>query len=139
MTVALVGLRAEPLSVDEVLAAVAHPAAGASCVFVGTVRDHDHGHEVTALDYSAHPTAVDVMAEVAARVASEASVLHVAVVHRTGRLLIGDMAIVAAASAAHRDEAFAVARRLVDDVKAGVPIWKHQVFADGSNEWVGLP
>ncbi len=139
MTVALVGLRAEPLSVDEVLAAVAHPAAGASCVFVGTVRDHDHGVEVTSLDYSAHPSATEVMAEVAARVAAESSVLHVAVVHRTGRLLIGEMAIVAAASAAHRDEAFAVARRLVDDVKAGVPIWKHQEFADGSNEWVGLP
>jgi molybdopterin synthase catalytic subunit len=62
-----------------------------------------------------------------------------AAVHRVGDLVVGDLAVVVAAGAAHRAEAFAAARQLIDDLKAEVPIWKHQRFADGTQEWVGAP
>lgn len=133
----LAEVRDEPLSVAEVLAAVAHPAAGGQAIFVGTVRDHDNDKSVVALDYSAHPTAADVIRTVAAAVAAEDDVLAVAVVHRVGSLVVGDLAIVAAVSTAHRAQAFDSCRRLVDSVKHELPVWKHQVFADGSTEWVG--
>lgn len=141
--VALVGIREEPLSLDEVLAAVEHPRAGAVGLFVGQVRDHDHGRAVTALDYSAHPSAADRAAAVAAELltslGAERGVLRAAVLHRVGALGIGDLAIVAAVSAEHRAEAMTTCHALVDRVKAEVPIWKHQVFADGTEEWVGMP
>jgi molybdopterin synthase catalytic subunit len=129
-------IRAEPLSVDEVRAAVAEPSAGGIAMFVGTVRDHDHGREVSALSYSAHPTAAAEMARIAEKVAASHSVLGIAVVHRTGDLKIGDLAVVAAVSAAHREEAFAACRELIEEVKATVPIWKHQSFTAGDSEWV---
>jgi molybdopterin synthase catalytic subunit len=132
-----------PLSVDAALAAVAHPGAGGIVVFVGAVRDHDGvaGAElaVEALDYSAHPGALDELRRVATQVATDHRGVRLAAHHRTGPLKVGDLAVVVAAAAAHRDEAFAAARRLIDDLKAEVPIWKHQTFADGSEEWVGLP
>jgi molybdopterin synthase catalytic subunit len=133
----LAEVRGEPLSVDEVVAAVAHPAAGGQAVFIGTVRDHDDGRSVTSLDYTAHPSADDVIRAVAARFAAEPDVLGVAVLHRVGALAIGDPAIVAAVSTAHRAEAFDTCRRLVDAVKHELPVWKLQRFADGSTEWVG--
>jgi molybdopterin synthase catalytic subunit len=76
---------------------------------------------------------------VAEQVATDLPVCAVAAVHRTGELAVGDVAVVVAAAAAHRDEAFAAARRLIDDLKETVPIWKRQVFADGGEEWVGSP
>ena len=135
----LVDLRDAPLSVAEVHAALADPAAGAVAVFVGTVRDHDSSREVAALAYSAHPTALDRMRDVASGVAQRHDVLGLAVVHRVGDLRIGDAAVVAGACAAHRQAAFDAARDLIDTLKATVPIWKHQVFADGGDEWVGTP
>lgn len=141
--VVLVGIRAEPLSLDEVVAAVQHPRAGAVGIFVGQVRDHDRGLDVTSLDYSAHPSAADRAAEVAAdlltSIGTERGVLRAAVLHRVGALGIGDLAIVAAVSAEHRAEALTTCHALVDRVKAEVPIWKHQRFADGTEEWVGMP
>jgi molybdopterin synthase catalytic subunit len=137
--VRLIGIRSEPLSVDEVLAAVADPRAGGTCVFIGTVRDTDHGRGVTALDYEAHPSVEDVLREVAAQVAKDFPVCAVAAVHRAGPLTIGDLSVVVATSAPHRGEAFEACRRLIDDLKREVPIWKHQVFADGGDEWVGSP
>ena len=77
--------------------------------------------------------------EVARAVAEEYDVLAVAAVHRVGRLEIGDAAVVVATAAAHRGEAFEASRALIDELKATVPIWKHQVFTDGSDEWVGTP
>jgi molybdopterin synthase catalytic subunit len=133
----LAEVRAEPLSVAEVLSAVAHRAAGGHAVFVGTVRDHDDDRPVDCLEYSAHPSAQDVIRAVAARTAAEPDVLAVAVVHRVGSLAVGDLAIVAAVSTAHRAEAFSSCQRLVDRVKHELPVWKHQRFADGSAEWVG--
>ena len=129
----------EPLDVAAHEAAVAHPAAGATVVFHGVVRDHDHGKGVKTLDYEAHPDAERVIREVAAEIAADPDVLAVAVSHRVGHLDIGDIAIVAAVSTAHRREAFTVCARLVDEAKARLPIWKRQVFDDGTDEWVNCP
>jgi molybdopterin synthase catalytic subunit len=137
--VRLVAVRDRPLDVAEVTAAVSDPAAGGLTVFVGTVRDHDGGQDVLRLEYSAHPTAHERLAEVAAEVAAEFDVVAVAAVHRVGALAIGDLAVVSAVSAAHRGTAFEASRALIDRLKERVPIWKHQVFADGSEEWVGTP
>ena len=137
--VRLADVRDVPLSVDEVLAAVADPGAGGVASFTGLVRASDGGRDVTALEYSAHPSAVDRLVDVMEAVAADVEVVALAAVHRVGTLAIGDVAVVVAASAAHRDEAFRAARRLIDDLKATVPIWKHQLFADGTEEWVGSP
>jgi molybdopterin synthase catalytic subunit len=137
--VRLIGVRNEPLSVDEVLAAVADPSAGGTTLFVGTVRDEDHGRAVTTLDYEAHPSVENVLRDVAEQAAKDFPVCAVAAVHRAGSLQVGDLAVVVAVSAPHRGEAFEACRRLIDDLKREVPIWKHQVFSDGGDEWVGSP
>jgi molybdopterin synthase catalytic subunit len=133
----LAGIRDERLSVDEVVQAVQDPAAGGTAFFVGTVRNHDHARAVTRLSYSAHPTAVDQIRAVMDKIAADFPVQALAAVHRVGDLEIGDMAVVVAAAAPHRGEAFEACRRLIDDLKREVPIWKHQEFADGGTEWVG--
>ncbi|MFI6500740.1 molybdenum cofactor biosynthesis protein MoaE [Nonomuraea typhae] len=133
----LLGIRDTPLSVDEVMAAVSDHAAGGTTLFVGTVREQDHGKPVTRLSYSAHPSAEEELRRVAEKVAADFPVTALAAVHRTGDLELGDIAVIVAAACPHRGEAFAASRRLIDDLKAEVPIWKHQVFADGSAEWVG--
>jgi len=137
-SVRLAGLRTEPLSVDEVLAAVADPAAGGTVIFVGTVRSVDEGQAVVSLEYEAHPDAVSVLREIADQVAAKHAPVAVAAVHRIGLLAVGDLAVVVAASAPHRGEAFAAARELIDEVKEHVPIWKRQTFADGAVAWVGI-
>ena len=134
----LLGVRETALSVDEVMAAVADPVAGGIVVFVGTVRDEDAGREVEALGYSAHPTVDVALREVAEHVAATHPVTALAAVHRVGDLAVGDLAVVVAASCPHRAEAFAACQALIDELKASVPIWKNQLFADGSEEWVGL-
>ena len=137
--VRLAALRDAPLSVDEVVDAVRDPAAGGLVVFIGSVRDNDDDRSVDRLDYEAHPSAEAQLREVAERVAAKHPVVAVAVTHRVGRLEIGDIAVVVAASCPHRGEAFAAARDLIDELKETVPIWKHQLFSDGSEEWVGTP
>jgi molybdopterin synthase catalytic subunit len=128
--------RTDPLSVDEVRAAVADPAAGAIALFVGTVRDHDHGRAVAALSYSAHPSGAEQLREVAEKVAGRYAVRALAAVHRVGDLDIGDVAVVVAAASDHRDEAFAACRALIEDLKATVPVWKQQLYPEGESEWV---
>ena len=135
----LLALRDVPLDVAEVLAAVDDPRAGGVVSFTGVVRDHDGGRGVTELEYSAHPDAEAALRRVAEAVVADLPVHAVAAVHRTGLLAVGEVAVVVAASAGHRDQAFAAARRLIDDLKATVPIWKRQVFVDGDEEWVGTP
>ena len=137
--VRLIALRETPLDVEEVVAALDDEAAGGLTLFVGRVRDHDGGRDVTGLDYSAHPTAQAKLEEVCARIAEEYDVHGVAAVHRVGTLRIGDAAVIVATTAAHRGEAFAASKALIDTLKAEVPIWKHQRFADGDQEWVGSP
>lgn len=137
--VRLVGLRETPLDVAEVVAALDDAESGGLTLFVGRVRDHDGGKEVSGLDYTAHPTALAKLREVCERVAAEHDVHGVAAVHRVGTLAIGDIAVVVATTASHRGEAFSASRALIDTLKAEVPIWKHQRFGDGSDEWVGTP
>ena len=133
----LIALRGTPLSVDEVQAAVLADEAGGIAVFAGAVRDHDHGHPVTGLTYVAHPSAEAELRRVAAAVKEKYPVEAIAAVHRVGDLKIGELAVVVAVSCAHRGDAFDACRMLIDELKATVPIWKHQRFADGSSEWVG--
>jgi molybdopterin synthase catalytic subunit len=135
----IVTITDQPLDLAAHEAAVADPRAGAVVSFQGVVRDHDHGRAVVSLDYEGHPTALAVLVDVAADVARDPDVVAVAVSHRVGALKVGDVALVAAVSTAHRDAAFAACARLVDEAKARLPIWKHQVFDDGSDEWVNLP
>jgi len=135
--VRLIGLRDSELSVDEIRAAVADPAAGGIVLFAGAVRDEDHDKRVIGLSYSAHPTAEAELRRVAEQIAEKFKVIAVAAVHRTGDLDIGDLAVAVAVSCPHRAEAFEACRALIDELKATVPIWKHQRFADGTSEWVG--
>ena len=135
----LVDLRETPLDVTEVVKSLADPAAGGLTLFVGRVRQQDGGRGVDGLDYSAHPTALARLREVCERIAAEFDLHGLAAVHRTGALAIGDIAVIVATSSAHRDEAFRASRALIDTLKAEVPIWKHQRFADGTDEWVGTP
>jgi molybdopterin synthase catalytic subunit len=130
-------LTENPIELAEHEALVANAAAGAVVGFAGVVRDHDGGRSVTRLEYSAHPSAPQTLADVVAKVTAEASgVRAVAVSHRIGPLNIGDAALVAAVAADHRAAAFETCARLVDAVKEQLPVWKHQFFADGSEEWV---
>jgi molybdopterin synthase catalytic subunit len=119
--------------------AVVDARAGAVVSFQGVVRDHDGGRGVTQLEYEGHPTAEKVLREVAAEIAADPAVYAVAVSHRIGALAIGDVALVASVSTAHRAAAFAACARLVDEVKGRLPIWKRQVFTDGTDEWVNCP
>jgi molybdopterin synthase catalytic subunit len=132
----LAELRDTPLSVDEVYAAVTAEAAGGIAVFAGAVRDHDHGQSVTGLSYSAHPSAAAQLREVAEHIAERFDVHAVAAVHRVGDLAIGDLAVVVAVATSHRATAFDACRALIDELKATVPIWKHQRFTSGDSEWV---
>jgi molybdopterin synthase catalytic subunit len=127
------------LSTTEHLDAVERRGAGAAVLFAGVVRDHDHGRSVVELEYVAHPSAEEVLRGCLAEIAADPLVHAAAVSHRIGTLRIGDAALVAAVSAAHRGEAFAACERLVDLVKLRLPVWKRQVFADGTDEWVNCP
>lgn len=138
--VARAEVTAEPLDAAAYEAAVGHPAAGAVVSFAGVVRDHDHGRTVTALEYEAHPSAAAVLTKVVTEIAkSDPSIYAVAVGHRIGPLRIGDAALLVAVSCAHRGAAFDACRRIVDEVKERLPVWKHQLFADGTEEWVNCP
>jgi molybdopterin synthase catalytic subunit len=128
----------QPIDLTEHEQLVGHRSAGAIVGFVGMIRDHDEGRRVVRLEYSAHPSAAQVMAEVVAEVATESSgVRAVAASHRIGALQIGEAALVAAVAADHRQAAFATCAQLVDTIKARLPVWKHQFFDDGTEEWVG--
>ncbi|MFZ9986658.1 MAG: molybdenum cofactor biosynthesis protein MoaE [Candidatus Nanopelagicales bacterium] len=127
---------ADPISTASLAAQVDSPLAGAVVTFSGDVRDHAHGRQVTRLVYEAHPSAHEVLSDIANEVAERYEIIAVAVAHRTGPLAIGDCALAAVVSAAHRGEAFAACTALVEETKARIPVWKHQFFADGTDEWV---
>ena len=124
------------ISVTDLAALVASNTAGAVVTFSGDVRDNDHGREVLSLSYEAHPNAQALLEKVASQISRQHDVLSVAVAHRHGDIAIGEAALVAAVSARHRKAAFDACEALVDEVKIQIPIWKHQVFADGTDEWV---
>jgi molybdenum cofactor synthesis domain-containing protein len=138
--VTLVQVVDAPLSVEEHARLVDDQAAGAVVTFGGVVRDHDGGRSVNNLYYEGHPSAGDVLAEVVADLTAKwTGVRAVAVSHRIGALEIGDVALACAVAAEHRAEGFAACAELVDEVKARLPIWKHQRFTDGTDEWVNSP
>ena len=134
-----VGISESPLDVAKALGLVSGPEVGGIALFVGTVRNHEHESEVVSLDYTQHPSAVDVLTKCAEQTADQHDVLAIAVEHRVGHLEIGDIAVVVAVGAVHRGEALAACAHLINTVKAEVPIWKEQHFTSGDSEWVGLP
>lgn len=129
----------EPLSVDECMRAVMHPGAGGVVVFTGVVRDHAEGQAVARLDYEAHPElAHKEMHRIVRELADEIPEARVAVTHRVGQLEVGDLAVVVAASAPHRGEAFQACRAAIDRIKETVPIWKKEWAPDGTAHWVNF-
>lgn len=133
-----VALCRAPLSVDRCVQAVAAAGAGATVVFIGHVRDQNRGNRIVALDYSAYePMALEVMRRLCDAVAMTSPNLRLAVEHRVGSLVIGDLAVVIAASAPHRAEAFAACRELIERLKQDVPIWKKE-FGEAGEEWLGM-
>jgi molybdopterin converting factor subunit 1 len=129
-------LGAEPLVLDRVIAAVERRQAGGVVTFVGKVRDHSRGHAIDHLEYEAYaPMALKVMRRIAAEVEAGVADTSVAVHHRLGRLAIGEAAVIIAAAAPHRAEAFAACRAVIERLKQDVPIWKREVAVDGTT-WV---
>jgi molybdopterin synthase catalytic subunit len=127
----------QPLSVDAALAAVRHPGAGGIVLFLGVVREQNEGHAVTHLDYEAYASmAVAEMQRLGDAITGTVPGVRLAALHRTGRLAVGDLAVVCAASAPHRDEAFRACRQLIDGIKQRVPVWKREEGPDGAC-WIG--
>lgn len=137
--VALAEIRETELSIDELFRAVRHTDAGGVCVFVGTIRSHANGQAVARLTYEAHPAlAPKDLRRVLEEICAEHPTARLAATHRVGALNVGDIGVVVASSAAHRDEAFLVCRKAIDRIKESVPIWKHEFFVDGTASWVNL-
>jgi molybdopterin synthase catalytic subunit len=137
--VVLAQVTSELIEVSTHTAAVAGSSSGAVVSFAGVVRDHDGGRPVTSIEYVGHPSAAAVLARVVAEVTAASEAEAVAVSHRVGPLAVGDAALVVAVAGVHRAEAFATAMLLVDEVKRELPVWKRQIFTDGSDEWVACP
>lgn len=137
--VTLATVQSEPLDVAHVQALTADDAAGALVTFAGIVRNHDHGRAVVEIEYVSHPSAAQVITEVAAEFRERPGVHAISVVHRVGTLGVGELALIAVVAASHRAEAFSTASDLVDRVKEKLPVWKRQLFTDGTDEWTGCP
>lgn len=134
-----VAISEEPLSVDECMRAVMHSGAGGVVVFTGVVRDHAEGHAVARLDYEAHvELARKEMQRIVGELTDEIPEARVAVTHRIGQLEVGDLAVIVAASAPHRGEAFEACRAAIDRIKETVPIWKKEWAPDGTAHWVNF-
>jgi molybdopterin synthase catalytic subunit len=128
----------EPLSLDRCIAAVSGSGMGGIVTFTGAVRGHRRGVAVSRLEYEAYaPMAIREMTRLCDEIEAEVAGTHLAVEHRVGKLAIGDLAVVIAAAAPHRAEAFTACRTMIDRLKDRVPIWKKEIGEDGA-EWVGL-
>ncbi len=133
----MIRMTTEPIDIPAVLESVAHPGAGGIDLFLGTTRDHAGGRQVSYLEYEAYePMALKLMEEIAARAKSRWPLHGVSIVHRTGRVNIGEASVAIAVSSAHRTEAFDACRFCIDTLKETVPIWKKEFFVDGTVEWV---
>jgi len=138
--VVLAEVTSQPLDLLAHLQAVSRPSAGAVASFHGLVRDHDGGEAVTQLEYQAHPSAGEIIVQIAIEIAAGEGIDCVAISHRVDAVLeIGDIAIVCAVSAAHRGEAFQACEQLVERVKHELPVWKRQTLIDGRQDWVNCP
>lgn len=124
------------IEVEQLAALVRDNRAGAVVVFSGDVRNHDGGKEVSRLTYEIHPTANEQIALITHALLTQRDVVKVALSHRYGEIAIGETAFAVAVSAEHREAAFETCSALVDEIKAKLPIWKHQCFTDGTDEWV---
>ena len=134
---AKVRITADVLSVDEALAAVGDPAAGGTCVFIGTVRDHSRAGDVTGLRYEAWEELAQArLHEIAGEMFQKWPVCKVAILHRTGDLAVGEMSVVVACSAPHRADAFEACRHGIERLKEDVPIWKKETLVSGDAHWV---
>jgi molybdopterin synthase catalytic subunit len=135
----LIRITREPLdraAIDDIVRGVWHPAAGGAVTFEGAVRDHARGKRIRYLEYDAYPEmAEQEMARIAAEVERRWGTDRVALVHRIGRLEIGEVSVVVAVACPHRAAAFEACRYAIDTLKATVPIWKKEVAEDGE-EWV---
>lgn len=132
-----IAIRSEPFTVAEIESLVTVPGNGAVCSFSGLVRDNSHGKPVVALEYDAYvPMAEKLMREIAEEIGRDFAINRIAMVHRIGRMEVGELVVVVSVGAAHRDAAFQAARAGIDRLKKAVPIWKKECFTDGS-EWVG--
>ena len=132
-------LSAEPLDVVGMLAGVHHPAAGAVVLFSGEVRDNNRGMAVSHLEYEAHgPLAEKVIAEILSAARSNYPLQIAIARHRTGRVAIGETAVVVITASAHRKEAYAANQYIIDRIKQEAPIWKREYFMDGASQW-GTP
>lgn len=137
--IAVCAITSDEIAVEEVRKAVEHPAAGGVAIFHGVVRNHADGKSVSKLEYEAHESLAEKeMRRVLEGVLEEHPDVTLAAVHRIGTLAVGDVAVCVAASAAHRDEAFAACRTSIDRIKETVPIWKKEWDADGEANWVNL-
>ena len=133
----LVRITADPVGADEAVAFVADPAAGGTCVFLGTVRDHSNAVQVTGLTYEAwEEEAVRRLEGVAEEMFGRWPLRRVAFLHRWGELAVGEVSVVVACSAPHRAEAFEACRHGIEQLKRDVPIWKKEHLATGSSSWV---
>lgn len=126
----------ERITAEVLSASVKSDVAGAVVTFSGNVRNHDKGKSVTSLNYEVHPSAQSILAKIVNEVVTKHDVVNVAVAHRYGAIPIGESAFVVAVASSHRGPAFACCNELVERVKAELPIWKYQEFADGTTEWV---
>jgi molybdopterin synthase catalytic subunit len=130
-------ISADPIDVTEAGTLVADPAAGGTCIFSGTVRDHSPAGAVTGLRYEAwEELARARLAAIAEEMAESWPLRRIAILHRVGDLAVGETSVIVAVSAAHRDEAFAACRHGIERLKADVPIWKQELLATGAAEWV---
>ena len=128
----------EEIDIPAVLQSVSDPAAGGVDIFIGTTRNHAHGRRVIALEYEAYePMALEKMKQISDEVKEKWKISRISIVHRIGRLEIGQASIVIAVSAAHRNEAFKACGYAIDRLKRTVPIWKKEFFEDGA-VWVGM-
>jgi molybdopterin synthase catalytic subunit len=133
----LVRVTLEPPSLDEAMAFVSDPSAGGTCLFVGTVREHSAAGSVTGLRYEAwDELAARRLGELADEILRKWEVSKIAVIHRTGDLVVGETSVVIACSAPHRAEAFEACRHLIERLKEDVPIWKKEALVSGESHWV---
>jgi molybdopterin synthase catalytic subunit len=134
---AKVHITADVLSVDEALGAVSDPAAGGTCVFIGTVRDHSQAGDVTGLRYEAwEELAQTRLQEIAGEMSQRWPVRKIALFHRTGDLVVGEVSVIVACSAPHRADAFEACRHGIERLKEDVPIWKKEALVSGEARWV---
>ena len=126
----------EPIALEQLVARVSAPDRGGIATFLGVVRDHHAGREVTSLDYSAYEPMAEAACDAIVAEARDRWPVAIALSHRVGPLVIGDVAVAIAVGGGHRDETFAACRYLIEELKRRVPIWKRERYADGSEAWV---